>query len=356
MRRLVIVSVWILSALAGFLLLSIIGFLGFLSLTGYRPVPVEILDVKGKKDQPVLTHDEITLMSWNIGYAGLGKEMDFFYEGGKRVKPGPEEFLNYLDGILQTVRSNDTADFILIQEADISSKRSYFTDEPRELSGILKDHCFAFAKNYDCRYVPVPLYEPMGKVVSGILTFSRFQPGSASRIDFGTQFSWPRRLVFLKRCFLVMRFRMENGHEFVLINTHNSVFDEEGELRKKELKKLNDFMSNEYGKGNFLVAGGDWNQNPRGFKKENIETGDKVKEIALPFGPDIMPGWQFVFDPEQPTNRDVDMSYQKGITKTTIIDFFVVSPNINVESVKTFNAGFENADHQPVVMKIKLPK
>ena len=55
-----------------------------------------------------------------------------------------------------------------------------------------------------------------------------------------------------------------------------------------------------------------------------------------------------------PTNRDVDMSYQKGKTKTTIIDFFVVSPNITVESVKTIETGFENADHQPVIMKIKI--
>ena len=115
-------------------------------------------------------------------------------------------------------------------------------------------------------------------------------------------------------------------------------------------------MSNEYSKGNFVVAGGDWNQNPRGSQMEKIRTGDKVKEIALPFASDIFDGWQFAFDPGQPTNRDVDRSYQKGITKTTIIDFFVVSPNVNVESVNTIKTGFENSDHQPVVLKIKIVK
>jgi endonuclease/exonuclease/phosphatase family metal-dependent hydrolase len=356
MRRFVIVSVWIFSALAGLMLLAFIGLTGFLSLTGYHPAPAEILEVKGKAGQLSPGNDQFSLMTWNIGYAGLGKEMDFFYEGGKRVRPGPGEFVKYMDGILQTIRSNDTADFILIQEADTGSRRSYYTDESGAIAGVLKDDCYAFAKNYDCRFVPVPLYEPMGRVNSGILTFSRFMPYSASRIDFGTRFSWPKRLVFLKRCFLVMRFRLENGGDLVLINTHNSVFDEEGELRKKELKKLNDFMSEEYRKGNFIVAGGDWNQNPRGSKMENIKTGDKVKEIELPFAQGIFDGWQFVFDPGQPTNRDVDMNYQKGITKTTIIDFFVVSPNIAVESVKSISTGFENADHQPVIMKIKLIK
>jgi len=356
MRRFVTVSIGILSALTGFFLLAIIVFLVFLTVTRYHPAPVEYIRVEGKIGQSVLNTDTFTFMSWNIGYAGLGKEMDFFYEGGRRVRPDPDEFQKYLHGILRTIRSNDTLDFILIQEADIHSKRSYYTDESMELAGILKDHCSAFAKNYDCGYVPVPLYEPMGEVVSGILSFSRFQPDSATRIDFGTSFSWPKRLVFLKRCFLVMRFKLESGNDLVLINTHNSVFDEEGELRMKELSNLNDFMSNEYRKGNFVVAGGDWNQNPRGYEMKNLHTGDRVKKIALPFASEIFDGWQFVFDPGQPTNRDVDTSYKKGITKTTIIDFFVVSPNVTLESVNTIKTGFENADHQPVVMKIKIVK
>jgi endonuclease/exonuclease/phosphatase family metal-dependent hydrolase len=354
MRRIVMVSFWILGALAGLSLLGAIVFVLFLTITGYDPAPAEYVELKGNPGQSITNIDVFKLMTWNIGYAGLGKDMDFFYEGGVRVRPGQDEFHKYLDGILQTIRSNDTIDFILIQEADVGSKRSYYADESLELAGNLKDHCFAFAKNYDCRFVPVPLYEPMGKVVSVIITFSKFQPGSVCRIDFGTKFSWPKSLVFLKRCFLVMRFSLGNGSELVLINTHNSVFDEEGELRIKELVKLNDFMTDEYLKGNYVVAGGDWNQNPRGADMKNIRTGDKVKEIALPFSPGILPGWKFVFDPGQPTNRDVNIRYQKGITETTIIDFFVVSPNITVKSVKTINSGFENADHQPVVIKIKI--
>jgi endonuclease/exonuclease/phosphatase family metal-dependent hydrolase len=354
MRRSVILSLWILGALTGIFLLGIIIFILFLTITNYHPVPVEYLEVKGATGQSIINTDEFTLMTWNIGYAGLGKDMDFFYEGGKRVKPDQDEFRKYLDGILQTLRSNDTLDFILIQEADIDSKRSYHIDESEKLAGVLKDHSYAFAKNYDCRFVPVPYSEPMGKVVSGILSFLRFQPGSAARVDFGTSFAWPKRLVFLKRCFLVMRFRLKNGSDLVLINTHNSVFDEEGELRKKELKKLNDFMSEEFGKGNFVIAGGDWNQNPRGSDMKKIITGDRVKAIDLPFPAEIFSGWQFIFDPELPTNRDVDTSYGLGRIKTTIIDFFVVSPNVIAESVKTINTGFENADHQPVIMKIKI--
>ena len=70
---------------------------------------------------------------------------------------------------------------------------------------------------------------------------------------------------------------------------------------------------------------------------------------------DFLPGdWQWVFDPSLPTNRDVDAPYERGKTKTTIIDFFVVSPNVEVIQVKTTDIGFEWADHQPVEMKFKL--
>ena len=147
MRRSVTISARILCAFTGVCLLAVMVFVLFLMVAQYHPAPVEYLDLKGKKGQSIRNQDEFTLMSWNIGYAGLGKEMDFFYEGGKLVKPESDEFMKYLHGILLTVKTHDTADFIFIQEADIHSKRSYYTDESGELAGILKDHCFAFAKN-----------------------------------------------------------------------------------------------------------------------------------------------------------------------------------------------------------------
>ena len=162
MRRFLKISIRMLSAMAGLFLLAFIIFLIFLTVTRYHPARVEQLVMKGKQSQSILNNDTFTFMSWNIGYAGLGREMDFFYEGGRRVKPEKEEFRKDLQGILRTIGSNDTLDFIFIQEADINSKRSHYTDEASELAKILSDHCFAFAKNYDCRYVPVPMYDPMG--------------------------------------------------------------------------------------------------------------------------------------------------------------------------------------------------
>jgi len=68
----------------------------------------------------------------------------------------------------------------------------------------------------------------------------------------------------------------------------------------------------------------------------------------------FLPGWQFVFDAEVPSNRDVEGPYLKGKTKTTIIDFYVVSPNVEVRRIRTIPTGFRYSDHQPVIMKVRL--
>jgi len=323
-------------------------------ITEYHPLSEEKLTIKGTGKEFPKGQREFTFFTWNIGYGGLGEGMDFFYEGGKRVKPDKAEFLGYFKGIEQTIHQIDTADFLFIQEIDIQAKRSYFIDEEASILKILPAYCSALARNYDFRYVPVPFTNPMGRVVAGLATISKFSPVTTERISFTGDFSWPKRLFLLKRCFVVMRFDLTGGKQLVIINTHNSTFDKGGRLRKSEFLKLHEFITNEFFKGNFVIAGGDWNNNPRGFDPEKIKTGDVVKYVEPPIDATFLTDWEFVFDTLSPTNRDVDIPYEKGKTKTTIIDFFVISPNVELKTVKTLVDNFANSDHNPVIMKVIL--
>ncbi len=348
--KLIKILAWILFIPAG----SILAFLLYLTVTDFHPAGEENILVRGNgKNLPPLKND-FTFLTWNIGYGGLGKEMDFFYEGGTRVRPEKNEFTGYLEGICQFLSTMDSVDFILLQETDSHSRRSYFTDEVAEIGKIFPGRCSLFAKNYDCRFVPVPLDNPMGRVVSGITCYPKYKPVTAKRIDFGTRFSWPKQLVMLKRCIMVMRYKLNTGKELVIVNLHNSTFDKGGTLRKRELMKLHSFVLSEYTKGNYVITGGDWNTNPRGFIPGLVISGDLAKTIDPVMDSAFLPGWRFAFDPLAPSNRDVDMPYQRGKTKTTIIDFYVVSPNVEVESVHTVVTGFKYSDHQPVIMKIIL--
>lgn len=62
--------------------------------------------------------DTLTILSWNIGYAGLGDNMDFFYDGGRRVRDSRERTARNLKEIVETI-SRVNPDLALLQEVDL---------------------------------------------------------------------------------------------------------------------------------------------------------------------------------------------------------------------------------------------
>ena len=110
------------------------GFLGFLTVTEYKPADVEALELRmlDVEADPVPS-EGLTLLSWNIGYAGLGKEQDFFMDGGTHARPGSTELVNrYLNGIAGSIADSGT-DLVLLQEVDTDSARTYGIDETTAL-------------------------------------------------------------------------------------------------------------------------------------------------------------------------------------------------------------------------------
>ena len=63
-------------------------------------------------------------------------------------------------------------------------------------------------------------------------------------------------------------------------------------------------------------------------------------------------GWRSAHDPSYPSNRNVDMPLKSGVTKTTVIDFFILSPNVRVIEVKTKPRDFAFSDHNPALLKL----
>lgn len=297
----------------------------------------------------------LELYTWNIGYCGLGKKMDFFYEEGKMVRPEKEYYEQCRDGVLYQLTTLNKLDFILLQEVDQQSERTYLDNQVERFKATFKDYAAFFALNYKVPFVPVPVKFPMGKVESGILTLSRFQPVEATRYKFPSAYSWPKRLFMLDRCFVLTRYNVSNGKQLVLINTHNSAYADALEMRAKELKTLQKIIESEYAKGNYVIAGGDWNQNPLPYNQDSIKDGNLAKTITPGIPADFLPaGFTWAFDPKYPSNRDVNEPYTKGKTATTIIDFFVLSPNINLLTTNTLQSNFEFSDHQPIGMIVEL--
>lgn len=325
------------------------------TLADYRPEKPEKAEIQGNAPDIQINDSGFTLLSWNIGYFGLGKDGDFFYDGGRMTRPSKADYGNYSGEALKYLRlAAEGIDFCFFQEVDLKSRRSYYDDQVARLREVLPGMESAFAVNYLVSFVPVPLRNPLGKVKSSLVNFSSFHTLENTRYPFPGGYDWPVRLFMLDRCFLLSRLALPGGKELILINTHNEAFDD-GSQRNQQIAVLRELMLTEYEKGNFVITGGDWNLNPVGYKAGTFGTGDIGRTIEPGIGADFFPdGWKWVFDPETPTNRDVDQFYRRGETPTTIIDFFVVSPNISVEKISTQDLGFDWCDHQPVRMEFKI--
>lgn len=355
MKKTLKVSLKVFLLLVLSLMLVFAGIIIYSTIFDYQPPLKEKLVFSGKPCCETPESNMISIFSWNIGYCGLGKDADFFYDGGKMTRPANEMFLKYMNGVMNFLATNDTVDVIFLQEVDTNARRSYYTNEAKLISEFLPLYQSCFAKNYDVKFVPFPLINPMGSVISGMTTFSKIQMDEAWRYTYPASYFWPKKVFLLDRCLILSRIKLKNGKSLVLINTHNSAFDDAADIREIEAYILKLIMLDEYNRGNYVVAGGDWNRNPPSFDMNKLTTKEAHRTCDPPLNKDFLPKeWKWVYQQDIPTNRDVNEPYSKGKTRTTIIDYFVVSPNIKVVENKTIQTGFEFSDHQPIFMRVEL--
>ena len=335
-----------------FLLLIISLLLIILTLVEYKPEDRENIHTIGDASKEALNMDEeYSITSFNIGYGGLGETEDFFMDGGKTIRPESKAIIeNNIKNIKEKIIDLNS-DFVLIQEVDEDSKRSYGMDQVKEL--LLEDMEGSFAYNYRAKYVPFP-FPPIGKVNSGILTMGKYRIKDSERLSLPNPFSWPVRTVNLKRAIQITRYPIENKeNDFVLINFHLEAFDS-GEGKIEQTKLLSKIIVEEYEKGNYVIAGGDWNQTL-------IKGLELDEELLTEWTPgsldwDSLPDWEVGVDRNVATNRSLIKAYIGNEEKLAkfFIDGFIVSPNIQIKETKVEEMNYKYSDHEPVKMDFIL--
>ena len=334
-----------------FLLMALIA---YLSITEYNPEPRESIDYYslGNHLQKVDPNKPLTFITWNIGYAGLGEESDFFMDGGKMVNPPNQQVVEKnLAGILEFMDSQ-SADGWFLQEVDVNSTRTNYMNQFDAIRQN-KNVSSAFAYNYKCPFVPIPL-PPLGRIEGGIATVSSLQmSANMERVSLPCPFAWPVRVAQIKRCLLITRLPIANsGKELVLVNLHLEAYDD-GEGKIAQTNLLLEVLQEEYAKGNYVIAGGDFNQSfPGVLNMYPVEDPQKwtpgiLEQTILP------EGWQFAYDVSAPTCRLLDQPYSDAC-QLYVIDGFILSPNVSVVSVKTVDLDFTCSDHNPVRLEVTL--
>lgn len=336
------------------LVLCVAGLFGYLTVTEFRPnasEPAETL-YESERKIVILPGETYTALSMNIGYAGLGAESDFFMDGGKSVQTDETFVRKNMDGIQGIIRETDW-DFLLLQEVDRDSRRSYRIDEGLVIAEMIQENA-QYITNFSCDWVPYPV--PMiGRVRSGLLSASYAEPVEGKRISLPVPFSWPVRVANLKRALLVQRFRVAGtDKQLVMINLHLEAYDD-GEGKKQQTDVLVNLIRSEYEKGNYVIAGGDFNQSfPGALDAYPILDGELWTPGAL--SEDMLPeGWTLQYDLKTPSCRLLNAPLYSGDCKQLyVIDGFICSPNVITESVDTLDRGFEFSDHNPVLLQFTL--
>ena len=331
------------------------GFLAWLTIVEHKPEAVEPAEVIAEKESAgkIELGRKMDVISWNIGYGGLGKGEDCFMDGGTEVRVEDKAVVDdYLAGIREYVEQADP-DLLMLQETDLGSARSFDINEAEMLS---KDNA-VFGANFRVKFVPYPL-PPIGRVDSGVFTTTDYQIESAERVSLPVPFSWPTRTANLKRCLLVSYLPIENSDKkLVLVNLHLEAYDD-GEGKIQQTKMLRDFIEKEYEKGNYVIAGGDFNQTfPGTMEKYPIVHDDYWVPGVLEdsFLPD---GWKFTYDTTYPTCRLDNCPYVEDSPDSQhyVLDGFILSPNVKLNRVENINLHFEDSDHNPVKINVELEK
>lgn len=326
----------------------------FLTVNEYNPASVEDLAVSGRANVPLQAGSPLRVVTCNTGYGGLSADMDFFMDGGRTVNPPSEAAVQEnLDGLGAQLQALGGSVYLL-QEVDLDSDRSFNIDEVAFYENAL-GLPGVFAYNYNCVYVPYPL-PPIGKVGAGLLTLTHLHAASAQRIALPVPFEWPVRTANLKRCLLVERIPVEGtDKELVLVNLHLEAYDN-GEGKAAQTEQLSEFLEVEYLKGNYVIAGGDFNQTFPGAAEFPAAAPESWVPGVIDSG-SVPYGYSYVFDDSAPTTRVLNAPYTGSYetSQVYVIDGFIVSDNLQVLNVAVQDNAFRYTDHQPVVLDVLVP-
>ncbi len=346
-----------LGGVLGALLMIVVGYVCYVLFTYTRIEDNLGLEPVDTGSEAALSVGEpYTAVIQNIGFGAYTPDFTFFMDGGTESWAKSEESVKTCVNAAADKVQEYTPDFVLFQEVDFDSTRSYHVDQRELLTDRFAEYGSVFAVNYHSAFLAYPFTQPHGASNSGLLTLSKYNVSSAVRRSLPISESFSKFLD-LDRCYTVSRIPVENGKELVLYNVHLSAYGGSDEIRTAQMTMLFEDMKAEYEKGNYCVCGGDFNHDFTGDSTQRLNGGQTVDfGWAQPFPADLLPAEIARctnYQKLSPTCRNCDIPYEEG-NFTIIVDGFLVSDNVTAVSVENVHTGFAYSDHNPVVLEFVL--
>ena len=328
----------------------------FIFLTEYNPRDVENIDVINNNDNKVNKNDTLSIMTYNIGFASLDEKQDFFLDGGKTNGNLDKNLqLNNMNGIIDIMKNNKS-DIYLFQEIDLNSTRTHNINQIELLRNSDASLSSSFAYFHKVLWIPYPVFNMMGHVESGLATLNKYNSIN-TRISLSSPYKLPISSFMFKRPLIKTIIPIEGfDKNLVVFNLHLEAYDTDG-TRVKQLNKLLYEMQVEYDNGNYVIAGGDFNQKFPNLDNSKYPILNESHFVANTIEKDFLNNdFKYANDDTFATSRLLNKPYNINDkdTQLYVIDGFIVSNNIKVESVKVIDTKFKYSDHNPVRLEFKL--
>lgn len=364
MGKFVAVTACVILALIALILIVVIGYVCYVGLSYERIPDNTVVEIENNRNEGVKLNTEYSIATYNVGFGAYNHEFSFFMDSGK-MKDGTsvtgkdskaksiDVVLDNVNGSAELIAKGDY-DFVLLQEVDLDSTRSYHVDQYEIFNQTFgKDMSRNYGICYDSAYLFYPITDPHGRSLTALASYSKFRMDSALRRQYplATDIT---KYFDLDRCFVVTRYALENGKELVVANSHMSAYDKGGVIRYQQLEVLNAFLEDEQKKGNYVIVGGDFNHDIAHsdgmFESQQLRP-EWVYSLS---SDDLADGYSFVAATNAPTCRSTDIPYEKGVNYTVVLDGFIVSSNIEVKEVVNIDNDFLYSDHNPATMTFLL--
>ncbi len=360
------------------------GYVGYIFASYSRLGDMDLTINSNAELDMVNVNTTYSISTYNIGFGAYSQDYTFFldtgYDDAGNATCGhwskgrsKDEVLFNTNGAIETIKALN-ADFMLFQEVDTKSTRSYKIDQNdmiiKAFTACDNIHCV----NFHSAFLPYPLYDMHGSVNAGLTILSKYKMQSAQRKQYtiADDFS---KLFDLDRCFAVTTIKISNDKKLYIVDSHMSAYDKGGTIREKQMEELNAFLKACQDEGAYVIVGGDFNHdlityNPLySYTNENRAYGVTKKApdwVAYMFNEEqkspIMDGYTIYAADNYPTCRNNDIEWEPGNTFVCTVDGYIVSNNINVSKIETIQTkngkkgidGFAFADHEPVYMEFEL--
>jgi endonuclease/exonuclease/phosphatase family metal-dependent hydrolase len=292
--------------------------------------------------------ETLTVTVWNLGYGGLGRDSDFVSDGGTHLFPPSRAAVSANVAAINDFVGREEADVLVFQEIAYGGPVNYWVNLKGRLDDTLASRSSVFFADFQTRLMPWPLRMTHGQAIYARPAFASTDVVALPAEDTAI-FGVKRRYASV-----VARLPIEGrAHGWTVASVHLAAFDPDASVRTRQLQELLAWAQAEYERGQHVVLAGDWNFQIAETSFPHT-TDERFLFWLFPFPQEALPeGWRIGADANVPSVRTNHQPYAPGENYVTTIDGFIVSPNVEIESLTGVDLGFEHTDHQPVRARVR---